>query len=199
MEDFQKEISQDKDYLNLFNYAQKLGYTNFLGATRILYEDGGDLLAGIYSSDEKDPVFITRGYTPKSKTQDIDAVNSYVLVHTYEDEQGHTTLELFDQEGGMAFDLVDRSGVENGEHHSCSYWHCALACAYFSCDWFCDACDLLWDACDYDPSKATCAAAIACYTGNASYCLTRCGFEACSWCYSDDCGSDDLFLSLIHI
>jgi len=150
-------------------------------------------LAGIYTSDDKDPVFITRGYTPASKTEDISEVNYYVLIHTFEDEEGHTTLELFDQDGGMTFDLVDRSGVENGEHHSCSYWHCALACAYFSCDWFCDACDLLWDACDYDPSKATCALAIACYAGNASYCLTRCGFEACSWCYSDDCGSDDLF------
>ena len=195
LEEFQKEISQDEAFSDLFEYAQKIGYTIFIGATRILYEDGGDLLAGIYTSDEKDPMFITRGYTPASKSKDVGEVNFYVLIRTFEDEEGHTTLELFDQEGGMAFDLVDRSGEENGEHHSCSYWHCALACAYYSCDWFCDVCDFLWDACDYDPTKATCAVAIGCYAGNASYCLTRCGFEPCSWCHSNKCGSDDLWIT----
>jgi hypothetical protein len=183
LEEFQKALDEDSGYQKLFAYATSLGYDNFIGATLITFEDGSEQMAGIYTSADNDPVFITRSSRPEA--------TSYNLMRTHKDDKGNTILEIFDEQGGMNLDLANRTGEEYGGHHSCNYWHCALACAVFSCDWFCDTCGDLWDACDFDPSKALCAVAVGCYAGIGSYCLSRCGFESCSWCYSDDCGDND--------
>lgn len=199
-EEFYAVLKADAQYMDLFLYANELGFRNNIGAAQVLLSNGTEYTGG-YAFSEKDLIFIVRTRSAKAYNT---MLMQYVDVQVSDGRLVSGKLKLFNRVESGLIDLVSRKVLEDNFHHSCSWLHCMYACGWIMEDIF----DLLeamatvvgWivvivAAASPPGWVVELTGTVAAAGGIIAYCTTYCTINPCRFCRDNDCGDDDVILS----
>jgi len=187
---------------DLLRYAQELGFKQNIGAVQILYEDGSEFTGG-YATTDTEIIFLLRS-TRKGQPQSV-----LMRFEDLKKEDGKLTsgmLSIFNRKERATADLLSQKVLEDNFHHSCSYGWCWFSCNWLLEDQFEDlaeiagavyeiAAGIIGWAVGATVATTSIGGVVITLAGIEAYCLSACGFDACEFCISDSCGSDDLILA----
>jgi hypothetical protein len=188
-DEYQKILSLDPGFQDINKYAGELGYTAFLAAEEIVYEDGSKNTASVYLSDDNKVIIPTRYWTEKGVGY---ALKSFEDVEEKNGEITRGTLRIFDRTVEVRIDLVTNEVSYQGGHCSCKYGYCLLTCLTDFLDswagWWCKGFIV---PCITAPGPA-CLPLLGCAGFVGSYCLTSCTINSCDFCkVGESCGDSD--------
>ncbi|MEJ2252279.1 MAG: hypothetical protein P8Y97_21775 [Candidatus Lokiarchaeota archaeon] len=183
----ENEFLSEVNNINMLNYAYSMGYTQFITASKVEYQNGACNLMGTFNNINNQSMF----YSGMNETA--------VLLNFTLTSENHTLMSVFINEtNGATFNMSDLTIIDiwGPEHHSCDYWRCydgcltewllsplGIACLAV-CGIICEACiDTILSPEPY--SKLICwGGCIGCIglCGGvpAVVCAIACGLDACS-------------------
>jgi len=129
LEEVSEKLERDSEFKETYEYAKELGFTKTLNESLIMfYDDGTNITFIPLISEENNAVFLS--YYQFSD-RNCEGKKERTLIMTLKEEKNITMLSIFNNEGGMNIDLLNKSIISTWGHHSCFWTDCMQYCFDF--------------------------------------------------------------------